>query len=411
MSGEPLAAQAARARALLTAAAVREHCGEVMACIERDGSRWFAWDASALDGAAAFVEAVIRERHPDLRIPFHSRWRHFEAGGVDRWARLAHGTALRERLLADPLERARAMLDLVVPSVLLDAGAGPAWHYRDGDAVLSRSEGLAVASLELVRRGALSSDPDWPCRADAVALRRVSTDTLADVFQVDAGNPLLGLAGRAELLRSLGRVVADRPDVFGAAARVGNLVDHLRTLSTGGRLEAATVLRVLLDALGPAWPGRLRLGGVELGDTWPHPAATGGLVPFHKLSQWLAYSLLEPLQVAGLEVVGLDALTGLPEYRNGGLLIDTGLLRLREPSLASERLAVDHPAVVEWRSATVVALDRLADAVRRRLGRDAAAMPLVRVLEGGTWVAGRRLAAARRAGAPPLQIDSDGTVF
>jgi hypothetical protein len=57
------------------------------------------------------------------------------------------------------------------------------------------------------------------------------------------------------------------------------------------------------------------LGGVDLGDTWRHPLAraedaTDGLVPFHKLSQWLSYSLIEPLEWAGFSVVDIDGLTG-----------------------------------------------------------------------------------------------------
>jgi hypothetical protein len=111
-------------------------------------------------------------------------------------------------------------------------------------------------------------------------------------------------------------------------------------------------------------------------------------------------------------VTGLDALTGLPEYRNGGLLIDSGLLRPRDPGLLQALHTVDAPAVVEWRGLTVAALDRLATAVRARLGLGADAFPLACVLEGGTWAAGRRLAAERRpGGAPPIAIASDGTVF
>ena len=85
----------------------------------------------------------------------------------------------------------------------------------------------------------------------------------------------------------------------------------------------------MLAHLGPIWPSRLSLAGVALGDCWRHPAirredATNGLVPFHKLSQWLSYSLIEPLQEAGIAVTEIDGLTGLPEYRNGGLFIDFG---------------------------------------------------------------------------------------
>ena len=67
---------------------------------------------------------------------------------------------------------------------------------------------------------------------------------------------------------------------------------------------------------------------------------------------------------------------------------------------------------MEWRALTVIALDRIATSVRTRLGVTAADFPLARVLEGGTWAAGRRIAATRRAGGtPPLDVASDGTVF
>jgi hypothetical protein len=160
--------------------------------------------------------------------------------------------------------------------------------------------------------------------------------------------------------------------------------------------------------------------GVALGDCWRHPSAraadpgdpTDGYVPFHKLTQWLAYSLLEPLEEAGLAVTGLDELTGLPEYRNGGLMLDLGVLVPRDAEFLNRRHSVDEEAIVEWRALTVIALDRIADRVRVELGVTAEAFPLARVLEGGTWAAGRRIAAERReGGGPPVTIDSDGTVF
>jgi hypothetical protein len=140
--------------------------------------------------------------------------------------------------------------------------------------------------------------------------------------------------------------------------------------------------------------------------------ASDGLVPFHKLSQWLAYSLLEPLSWAGFEIENVDGLTGLPEYRNGGLFLDTGVLALRDPADAARSHEVGSPLVVEWRALTVALLDRVADLVRQRLDLSAEEFPLAKVLEGGTWATGRRLARERRAdGSPPLSIVSDGTVF
>jgi hypothetical protein len=134
-------------------------------------------------------------------------------------------------------------------------------------------------------------------------------------------------------------------------------------------------------------------------------------MPLHKLSQWLTYSLLEPLEWAGVTVTGLDTLTGLPEYRNGGLLLDAGALRLKDAALAARTWHAGDEFIVEWRALTVALLDELAPLVRERLGLDASQMPLACVLEGGTWAAGRVLAQRLRAGAPPLAIASDGTVF
>jgi hypothetical protein len=399
------------ASALLTAEAVRERCVLVMAGVERGESSHFTWQRERLEPTAAYVVETLRERYPDLQVPYHSRWRHFEAGGIDRWAGLVSRTALHR---SDVQERARTRIDLVIPSVLLDAGAGAAWRYADAPhgMALARSEGLGVASLALFESGAFSSHPDHPLRSDATALAHLQAQRVAEAFQVRADNPLVGLEGRAALLRRLGEVAHATPVVFGSPARLGHLLDFLRLHAQDGRIEAGFVLATLLRALGPVWPGRVELGGVSLGDCWRHPAVPDSLVPFHKLTQWLTYSLLEPLEEAGLEVTGLDALTGLPEYRNGGLLLDLGLLRPRDASFLARRWTVADEAIVEWRAVTVVALDRIADAVRAQLGRREAEFPLARVLEGGTWAAGRRIAAQlREGGPPPVAIDSDGTVF
>ncbi|MEA3024825.1 MAG: hypothetical protein QOF91_110, partial [Alphaproteobacteria bacterium] len=232
-------------------------------------------------------------------------------------------------------------------------------------------------------------------------------------------NPLLNVAGRADLLRRLGRTVMAAPEIFARedTPRPGGLFDHLVAIAENRRIAAPAILAQLLTHLGPIWPSRLTLGGVALGDCWKHSALkaddeTAGLVPLHKLSQWLAYSLIEPLQWAGIEVVDIGGLTGLAEYRNGGLFVDTGVLTLRDPAAAQREHDVDCELVVEWRALTVALLDRLADVVRTRLNMDRERLPLARILQGGTWTAGRNVARKLRAdGGPPLKIISDGTVF
>ena len=405
-------AGAAAVAYLWTPEAIRERAGAVLARGLDGGLRHFAIDLARLEAAAALVVAVTRERYAGLTVPPHSRWRHFDAGGHDRAAELER--ALRH-LSVD--ERARVKIDLAVTSVLLDAGAGPDWTYVEAETgmVFRRSEGLAVASLRLFASGFFSTDRAAPWQADAQGLLAVSQDRLGAALQVSEDNPLPGLPGRAALLRNLGRALQQAPDLFGKREpRPGHLLDALRERAGADGIEATDVLSCVLVGLGPIWPGRLERDGVNLGDVWPHPAAggngpAGGLVPLHKLSQWLTYSLVEPLREAGLAVTGLDRLTGLAEYRNGGLFLDTGVLVPRHEAVVREPHRPGDEVVVEWRALTVALLDRLAPLVRERLG--AGDLSLASILEGGTWAAGRRLADERRRGAAPIRVETDGTVM
>ena len=377
-------------------------------------SAHFTIDKSRLAAVAAYVAAVTREAYPDLTIPFHSRWRHFAAGGIDRW-RLVEG-----QLDADSVERSRAAVDLATVSVLLDAGAGDAWRYREPATGLtfSRSEGLAVASIDMFGAGGFSSDPDRPWRADDAALESIAPEILARHFQVEPDNPLVGLEQRSLLLRRLGAALKNRPNLFGSApARPGNLIDYFLRTSIGNRIPAATILATLLDGLSSIWPSGLMLHGIPIGDAGRHPAVrtdddTDQIVPFHKLSQWLTYSLIEPIEDAGLTVTGLDELTALPEYRNGGLLIDLGVICPRQPVDLQHPHDVSSEIVVEWRALTVALMDQLLEAVRRELGLDST-FTMPQMLQGGTWSAGRKIALALRppSGPSPLPILADGTVF
>jgi hypothetical protein len=409
-----IVSQETAAKSLLSAAAVRERAHEMLALGDRLPN--FRLDLARLDDTAQLVIDTTLAAYPSLDIPFHSRWRHFDIDGFDYWDEIEQAM-----VWPSPAERARSAFDLAIVSVLLDAGAGPKWQFRypPSGETIGRSEGLALASLVMFRDCEFSMWPSRPLRADSSILAELPETKLMRGFQVSDENPLQGVAGRADLLRRLGRTVMAAPEIFGRndTPRPGGLFDHLSALAENKRIAAPVILSEVLKHLGPIWPSRLALGGVALGDCWKHSALTThdqttGLVPLHKLSQWLSYSLIEPLQWAGIEVVDIDGLTGLAEYRNGGLFIDTGVLTPRDPTAAQRKHTVDSELVVEWRTLTVALLDRLADVVRARLNMDRERLPLARILQGGTWTAGRSIARQLRAdGGPPLKIISDGTVF
>jgi len=386
---------------VLSAAAVRRAADRAYGAAEAGSLRHLALDRSRFEAVAEVIAEETRRNYPDLRVPYHSRWRHFEVGGVDRVG------ALGARLPNDSAERCRAKIGLATLSVLLDAGAGAAWRYCEPSTGRrhARSEGLAVASFDFVMSGALSRTQGRPWRIETAPLAFVEDAEIARAFQVGPDNPMVGLEGRARLIRAAGDVLWNV-----GLGELGAVRDRIVERAEGKRLAAPAILETLLRLFNAIWPGRLKAEGLNLGDAWRHPDL--GLVPFHKLSQWLSYSLIEPLAEEGFEIVDLDGLTGLPEYRNGGLLIDLGLIRPKAGAWPDEALAVDHPLIVEWRALTVALLDRLAPRVRERLGLDAKFFPLAAMLQGGSWSAGRRIARDLRAdGRPPLRVVSDGTVF
>ncbi len=423
-------------------------------------SPFFRIDRSALPGAAARVAALTLSRYPDLKIPLHSRWRHFEAGGVDRKAQLDVLLATHSRA-----DVARAQIDLTVLSVLLDAGAGAKWRYvervgaanapgamalpadrlgrddllalldsatsgkakaavvePDDGTAYPRSEGLAVASYQAFIGGVFSAKKDEPCRVDAGALKTIDVAALRAVFQAGTSNPMVGLEGRAGLLVRLGAALLAEHAKDGMAPRPSGVVDRVTHSFTRSEVSATELLQELLRCFAPIWQNGTTLKGVNAGDVWPHrwagsatpkgdDAVTLGWVPFHKLSQWLVYSLVEPLLWAGVTVTGLDALTALPEYRNGGLLIDAGVLVPRRAAYLERSWKPGDEIIIEWRALTITLMDELAAMVRSELGPTATNLPLACVLEGGTWAAGRALAQELRGGAPPLNVESDGTIF
>ena len=320
---------------------IRERCQALYEAIKSSpGSQDCCFEVreDRLEGVVEFVASLILRdyRDPAQDVPPHGRWRHFlPAGSVESGVI----EALKAKKCGEKTITV-ALLDLCTGSVLLDAGAGAKWSYcsaRSGIKI-GRSEGLAVASLDMFMAGLFSSSQEGDeLRVDAEALLKLTLEDLARGLQVDEEkNPLLGLPGRLELLHSLGRVLKNKPEYFAhdGSHRPGNLLYFLLSQSSSSNqsVPIETLWRVTIDGFGGVWPAsRTKLEGVSLGDVWPSRLLGGQLVPFHKLSQWLTYSLIEPLErVAGLKIEGAERMTGLAEYRNGGLFIDFGVITLRE---------------------------------------------------------------------------------
>ncbi|KAI5244673.1 DUF1688-domain-containing protein [Aureobasidium subglaciale] len=422
---------------LLSLEAVRERAGKVFEAAKKDELSHFTYHAEKLSEAAAFVASVInRDFGPDnfAAIPPHGRWQHFEVGNV---ARIDNLSREWEKNGCDEKEQARRLIDLFVVSVLLDAGAGDTWKFEEpgsGD-IYTRSEGIAVASLYMFTEGAFSTTEGVKHMVDAKGLQSINEETLARGFQITSSNPMIGVGPRAQLLSRLGDSLLQNPEMFGPSGRPGNLVDHVISSADPGskELDYRVFWMTLQKLLIPIWPKeRTQIDGIPIGDAWPLSVLEkqgGGndikstIQPFHKLTQWLAYSLMVPfVRIMGHSWRNAHLGTGLPEYRNGGLFIDLGVLTLKPSALArglstsGQKLPMFKDSgdeIVEWRALTVALLDEVYKIVEKQMREKGVQFSMAQMLEAGSWKAGRELAAERRpeTKSSPILIDGDGTLF
>ncbi|KFA53747.1 hypothetical protein S40293_01646 [Stachybotrys chartarum IBT 40293] len=426
---------------LLSLQAVREQSKKVLAIAQRNGLNHFEFDASRMDAVADYVIGVIDASILPAAasavlhhtIPPHGRWQHFDLGRpgrieslIDSWR--SKGT--------NDLEITRRLIDLFFVSVLLDAGAGDFWRFvePETDITLSRSEGIAVASLHMFVDGAFASEAaEQGEQADGTGLSELSEKSFNKHFQITDDNPMIGVASRVNLLRNVGSALLKHPEVFGQEGRPGNIVDYLtKSAGDGKELEYETLWRSLQQLLIPSWPGnRTVYNGEPIGDAWPlavlgaNDSTTNdksAIHPFHKLTQWLAYSLTVPFQrILGYTWKNLDLGTGLPEYRNGGLFVDLGVLKLKDEVAAASKkdeqglpvFDASTDVVVEWRAMTVALLDDLHRIISGRYKAKGVTLSIPQMLEAGTWKSGRELAAERRpkTKSSPIIVISDGTLY
>ncbi|RHZ52481.1 hypothetical protein CDV55_103014 [Aspergillus turcosus] len=418
--------------------AVRERAHRVLQLAEENRLNHFEYHPDRLQDAVQYVISIIkRDFGPDKYhlIPPHGRWQHFQVGGINRPDNLLQQWKSKG---LDALEQTRSLLDLFFVSVLLDAGAGDKWRFTEPgtNIVVGRSEGTALASYNMFLNGDFATADSE--RRDIVlgqALKDFDAATLQRGFQIDEEtNPLVGAFSRVELLRALGRSLLNLPEIFGPAGRPGHLVDYLLSQSpTPTEINYEILWTTLQTVLLPIWPSsRTHIDNHPLGDAWPlqvladdaeAKSKCAHIQPFHKLTQWLAYSLTVPFErLLGVKWANMGLGTGLAEYRNGGLFVDLGVLTLkaevgeRGRQSSGEGLPAFEATsdeIVEWRAMTVALLDKLHARIVDSEEFAGVRLSLAQVLEAGSWKAGRELAAEKRPGSrsSPILILGDGTLF
>lgn len=413
---------------------VRETNLNTIDLIHDDKLTNFDVDLSKMPLVVDFVIKTIKSDFPTneslLKIPIHGRYQHFCKGDVTRLPRLINETFKKGMNLSD-LEICRRLVDLFIISVLLDAGAGNEWKFHEESIGLdiNRSEGIAVSSYYMFVDGYFSNDPKTDkFVVNGEKLSKLSKEELARGFQISDSNPISGFEGRLKLLNKLGETLLNNSEIF-HNGRPGGIVDYLLSHSNDSKeVDLEILWNALMRGLLPIWPteGRMQVDGYVLGDAWALKSKHG-IVTFHKLTQWLTYSLFKPLmEYGGFTILNADLMTGLPEYRNGGLFVDFNVLKLK-PEVYEQGMKLakevgnplptyrpDDDVIVEWRSCTIGLLDALSELVNEQMSIENTPyeLTLPQLIEAGSWKSGRLIAAEKRAnGGPPIELLADGTVF
>ncbi len=217
-------------------------------------------------GRRASSRASRASGYPDLAIPYHSRWRHFEAGGVDRRG----GSNARCRTLA--AERARAHR----PRGRQRAARR---RRRSGMALRRGGDRPALHALRRARRREL---PRVRATARSPRRRAIRFASMPRRWPPSTRRRSARCSRCATTIRSSGSTAAPRCcDGWARALATGAQRAGRRSttaLTRDGRARSAStppILRALLDMLGPIWLTGSALDGVALGDAWQHPHAGG----------------------------------------------------------------------------------------------------------------------------------------
>lgn len=222
------------------------------------------------------------------------------------------------------------------------------------------------------------------------------------------------------------------------------ILNHRTTLASSVPIVYIYLLwEIIIDGLSFSWTThKTQIDGIAIGDAYmgslmpSHPTHPWlSVVPFHEFTQSLAYSLMSPMQkYLKIHFVGTRLLTGLPDYRSGGLLIDSGVLTLKDADVArglahyeanskivgqpNEEVVpmfqIDDDVVVEWRALTVHLLDKLWEQVNLMLElEEADHLGMAQLMEAGTRKGGCEIAEVSRPNTkkPPILVATDGTLF
>lgn len=391
---------------------------ELTQLVLKNQSKFFTLDSSKKEEALEFLEKVILSRFQKDKIAKHGRRQHLSSKNRNYFEKVENICQKAGCTFA-----VENKLELLLLSCFLDAGAGQNWKYNDSyfNCQLVGSEALAAASTDLYLKlisDNLISKKNISLTSDA--LKNMKFDEFSKSFQHDeSNNALLGAKGRYDSLTQLGSCLELHPSIFVTSHKpeLKNIYHFFQSIVEHKSLNLEEVFKTIVFIFHDFFTSDTKINEINLCDSRIHSnlislPLVGKKIPFFKLIQWMVYSIDDFFNSQGIPTINEEFLSGLAEYRNGGFFMDTNIINLKSKNLSHQSYSIDSELVTEWRALTITLLDEFLEELKIKRGYNH--LNMSKLLEGGTWIAGRKLARENRPDSPyspPIKIITDGKFF
>ena len=358
----------------------REICLKIYNNILNNNSKYFEINLEKLDQTVDDLLEFILKKYPKMNIGMHSRLNH-----IPEWYDLV------QKWKCPLNEKIKRLIDLLFVSVLLDGGSGENWKYISNNIEYRRSEGLGKCVYNMFISGFFSLDEKQPYKVDMNRIKLINLDEFKNEFQISKDNILIGLENRLENLVNFSKFMINNDNFnINNNIRPGNIFDKIYNN-----------LEIDLDKL-----YEIIFSFSPIINDVHYYKPLDVYVPFHKILQWLSYSLIDLFKKFNISIRSDNYLTALPEYRNGGFLIDSNIINFKNNNLKNIFHEINSDIIIELRASTIVLIDIIKDKINIKKKNN---LNISQVLEGGTWRYGRYL--ANKNNISPIKIKSNGIIF
>ena len=273
----------------------------------------------------------------------------------------------------------------------------------------SRSEGIAIAIYDMFVSGFFSSSIKNKYQVNSSILTYLRFRIFSEKFQNTINNSIIGIKNRHSLLINLGKTLKKN--------KLSRPSDFFDKYNINDTISVKELWNFIVNDFKDIWNIYNKDDKETIGDIWTHPylkipcIEKSELMPFHKISQWIIYSLIDVIKNYGnYKITDTMILSALPEYRNAGLLLEYQVITPKNRLAFSKIYTIKDTFVVELRGLTIAILEYLLNDINSERSIEEK-YSMSEFLENGSWSLGREIAYKKNNGDLPINLILEGNYF